>query len=198
MSRHCTAIADTNRFDQNAAEQRNISVTSGECLEISRIASGKHVQGVGGVLAVSRYQAALCPKKKKKKNGPAKEDFDEEGDYRSSSEEFYEGHAAAAPAAGIGGRPQEEGRRGERPRVQPGVVDSIMAAMQPMFRWMAQMHFEMYEIRLDIHRGFQDLVAVLAAQPHRPEGSAEGQVPGPSTAPQQWRARGCGRGQGQT
>ncbi|OCT76812.1 uncharacterized protein LOC108719254 [Xenopus laevis] len=179
------------------------------------------------------------------------EELEEEGDYTSSSEEFYEappqrswngshrdqerdeaaqqpqengeaddgapeaqGHAAApaAPAAAIRGQPQEEGRQlGERPAVRLGVVNSVMTAMQPIFRrqrrqalcmrrWMAQMHFEMCEIRFDIHRGFQDL---LAAQPHQPEGSAEGQVPGPSAvasphaeAPQHRRASGRGREQG--
>ncbi|OCT79962.1 hypothetical protein XELAEV_18026778mg [Xenopus laevis] len=65
---------------------------------------------------------------------------------------------------------------------------------------MAQIHGEM---RLTIHCEFQDLVAAMAAQSHRPGGSAEGEVPGPpaaprppSEAPQHWRERGHGRGQG--
>ncbi|OCU00220.1 hypothetical protein XELAEV_18005999mg [Xenopus laevis] len=52
-----------------------------------------------------------------------------------------------------------------------------------MRRWMAQIHGEMREMRMTIHRGFQDLVAAMAAQPHRPGGSVEGEVPGPSAAP---------------
>ncbi|XP_041423634.1 uncharacterized protein LOC121395117 [Xenopus laevis] len=100
--------------------------------------------------------------------------------------------AATAAAAAIGGPPQEEGRRlGEQPAAQPGLVDAMMAAMQPLLhqqrcqelwmrRWMAQIHTDIRETQVIIHRGFQDLVA---AQPHRPGGSAEGEVPGPPAAP---------------
>ncbi|OCT57216.1 hypothetical protein XELAEV_18003861mg [Xenopus laevis] len=67
----------------------------------------------------------------------------------------------------------------------------MVAAMQPMLhqqclqelwmrRWMAQIHTDIWETRMTIHRGFQDL---MAAQPHRPGGSAEGEVPGPPAAP---------------
>ncbi|OCT87437.1 hypothetical protein XELAEV_18021132mg [Xenopus laevis] len=87
----------------------------------------------------------------------------------------------------------------------------MVAAVQPMLhqqhhqelwmrRWMAQIHAEIRETRMTIHRGFQDLVA---AQPHRPGGSAEGEVAGPPAAlppppeaPQHRRERGHGRGHG--
>ncbi|OCT55354.1 hypothetical protein XELAEV_18002765mg [Xenopus laevis] len=70
----------------------------------------------------------------------------------------------------------------------------MMAAMQPMLhqqrrqelwmmRWMAQIHTDIRETQVTIHRGFQDLVAAMAAQPHRPGASAEGEVPGPPAAP---------------
>ncbi|XP_041420805.1 myb-related transcription factor, partner of profilin-like isoform X2 [Xenopus laevis] len=103
--------------------------------------------------------------------------------------------AATAAAAAIGGPPQEEGRRlGEQPAAQPGLVDAMMAAMQPMLhqqrrqelwmrRWMALIHRDIQETQVTIHRGIQDLVAAMAAQPHRPGGSAEGEVPGPPAAP---------------
>ncbi|XP_041429874.1 uncharacterized protein LOC121397315 [Xenopus laevis] len=98
----------------------------------------------------------------------------------------------APEAQAIGGPPQEEGRRlGEQPAAQPGLVDAMMTAMQPLLhqqrrqelwmrRWMAQIHTDIRETQVIIHRGFQDLVA---AQPHRPGGSAEGEVPGPPAAP---------------
>ncbi|OCT82250.1 hypothetical protein XELAEV_18024767mg [Xenopus laevis] len=60
----------------------------------------------------------------------------------------------------------------------------------------------MQETRMTIHRGVQDLVAAMAAQPHRPGGSAEGQVTGPSVAPppppppEAQHQRGRGRGSG--
>ncbi|OCT84244.1 hypothetical protein XELAEV_18022391mg [Xenopus laevis] len=90
----------------------------------------------------------------------------------------------------------------------------MVAAMQPtlhqqrrqelwMRRWMAQIHNDIRETQMTIHRGFQDLVAAMAAQPHRPGGSAEGKVPGtpaaplpPPEAPQHRRERGHGRGHG--
>ncbi|XP_041424945.1 uncharacterized protein LOC121395454 [Xenopus laevis] len=41
--------------------------------------------------------------------------------------------AATAAAAAIGGPPQEEGRRlGDQPAAQPGLIDAMVAAMQPM------------------------------------------------------------------
>ncbi|XP_041417054.1 uncharacterized protein LOC121393215 isoform X3 [Xenopus laevis] len=103
--------------------------------------------------------------------------------------------AATAAAAAIGGPPQEEGRRlGEQPAAQPGLVDAMMAAMQPMLhqqrrqelwmrRWMALIHRDIQETQVTIHRGIQDLVAAMAAQPHQPGGSAEDEVPGPPAAP---------------
>ncbi|OCT62611.1 hypothetical protein XELAEV_18043696mg [Xenopus laevis] len=108
----------------------------------------------------------------------------------------------------IGGPPQEEERRlGDQPAAQPGLIDTMVAAVQPMRQelwmrwWMAQIYTEIQETRMTIHRGFQDLVAAMAAQPHQPGGSAEGKgppavPPPPPEAPQHQRERGHGRGHG--
>ncbi|OCT59741.1 hypothetical protein XELAEV_18000607mg [Xenopus laevis] len=72
-----------------------------------------------------------------------------------------------------------------------------------MRQLMSPMDGHLHDINLSIHREFQDPVVVLEAQPHQPQGSAEGQAPGPSAAPppppeapQQWRGRVCGMEQG--
>ncbi|XP_041447494.1 uncharacterized protein LOC121403742 [Xenopus laevis] len=75
--------------------------------------------------------------------------------------------AATAAAAAIGGPPQEEGRRlGEQPAAQPGLVDAMMAAMQPLLhqqcrqelwmrRWMAQIHTDIQETQVDSRTWWQ-------------------------------------------
>ncbi|OCT93209.1 uncharacterized protein LOC108709986 [Xenopus laevis] len=120
-----------------------------------------------------------------------------------------------AAAAGNGGQAQNQGHQLDEPPVgNDELVEAMVAAMQLVFRqqrrqdlwmrrcmrrWMAQIYDDLRDINLTIQHGFQNLIAVLAAQPHQPEGSVEGQVPGPSGDPppppddaQQQRGRGQG------